>query len=149
MFSAAGANRCHSGSRKENWNVSHRPFLGRQRPAILDLPFFLVEIQSLLFQGLLHLPMSRVKLLLRLFQLGLFFLHLLLEDHLHLGFHLGQFGFVEHTLFLHTQCRTTTMKRETGERDENKNQRPYFTSLKTLESCATPMLSSFSVLQFS
>ncbi len=93
--------------------------------------------------------MSRVELLLRLLQLGFLFLYLLLENHLHFGFHLGQFGFVEHTLFLHAQGRAITTDGKKGQRGKKPTAIPYLTSLKTLESCATPMLSSFSVRQFS
>lgn len=127
--------------------VSHSPFLGRQWPAILDLSLLLLEIQPLFFQGLLHLPMPRVEFLLRLLQLGLLFLHLLLENHLHLGFHLGKLGFVEHTLFLHAQGGAITTNHKAAESIEINV--TYLISLKTLESCATPMLSNFSVRQFS
>ena len=148
LFSAAEIHRCHSLSHDGNWIVSHRPLLGRQWPAILDLSFLFLEIQPLFFERLLHLPMPRVEFLLRLLQLGFLFLHLLLENHLHLGFHLGELGFVKYTLFLHAQGGAITINRKIEKKGKISTV-PYLISLKTLESCATPMLSSFSVRQFS
>jgi hypothetical protein len=42
----------------------------------------------------------RIQLLFRLLELGFLLLHFLLENHLHLGFHLGQLGFLVRALFL-------------------------------------------------
>jgi len=55
---------------------------------------------------------ASIKLFLGLLELGLLFLNLLLEDHLHLGLHLGKFGLVQSPLFLQPRGRA----RETDQR---------------------------------
>jgi hypothetical protein len=66
--------------------------VGRRRSTALDPPLLVLELHPLLVQRVLHLLVTRVKLLFGNLELALLFLDFLLEDHLHLGFHLGKLG---------------------------------------------------------
>ena len=79
--------------------------LGRQRAAALNPPLLVLEVEALLLQRLLHLAMASVELLFGLLELGLLLLHLLLEDQLHLRFHLRELSFVHDALLLDTDSR--------------------------------------------
>ena len=59
---------------------------------------FLLEFCSLALELVLHLTMTGVELLFALLELALLFVHLLLEDHLHFGLHLGQLLLVQSAL---------------------------------------------------
>lgn len=62
-----------------------------QRSSALDPLLLVLELHSLAVELLLHLLVSSVELLLGLLQLALLLGNLLLEHHLHLGLHLGEF----------------------------------------------------------
>ncbi len=71
------------------------PPLLLDRSSTFDPPFLLLKLISLLVKLFLHLRVSGVQLLLALFELVLLFLHLLLEDHLHLRLHLRKLLLVQ------------------------------------------------------
>lgn len=68
--------------------------------ALLDPPLLVLQIQSLLLEGILHFLVLGVELGLGLCQLGLLLLDLLLEDVLHVLLHLHELGLVQGTLLL-------------------------------------------------
>ena len=69
-----------------------------QRPSALDSRLLLLELESVPIELLLHLAVAGVQLFFALLELGLLLGHLLLEDHLHLGFHLGELLLVQGAL---------------------------------------------------
>ena len=68
------------------------------------------ELESLAVELLLHLLVSGVQFLFGLLQLALLFCHLLLEDHLHLGLHLGKLLLVQGTLLLLLHSRVDLLE---------------------------------------
>lgn len=75
-----------------------------------DSGLLLLQFEPLALQLFLHLSVSCVKLFLTLLQFRLLFCHLLLEDHLHFGLHLGKLLLVERTLFLLLHCRVDLLE---------------------------------------
>lgn len=67
-------------------------------PAALDAVLLLLELLALAVELLLHLAVTGVELLFALLELALLLRHLLLEDHLHLELHLGEFLLVQAAL---------------------------------------------------
>jgi hypothetical protein len=58
----------------------------------------------------LHLLVASIELLFGQLELGFLLLHFLLEDHLHLGLHLGQLHLVRRSLFCHLGRRAVSNK---------------------------------------
>src|SRR5271155_822651 len=73
-------------------------------PTTFDACLLLFQLGSLPLQLILHLSVSCEELLLALLQLALLLLHLLLEDHLHFGLHLGELLLVECALLFLLDC---------------------------------------------
>lgn len=69
-------------------------------PSALNPRLLLLEFVALAIELLLHFAVTGIQLFFALLQLRLLLGHLLLEDHLHLGLHLGKLLFVEGTFFL-------------------------------------------------
>lgn len=94
----------HRGSSHENILLAEREALSLalllDRPATFETGLLLVQLHPLPLQLVLHLAVPRVEFVLALFQLALLLGHLLLEDHLHLGLHLGELLLVQGALLL-------------------------------------------------
>lgn len=103
-------NACVSGAEDVNAKRTYRGLLRSQRSAALDPSLLILKLGTLLLKGILHFLVARVKLLFRLLELGLLLLHLLLEDHLHLGFHLRELSLVQDSLLLETGGRAKQRK---------------------------------------
>jgi len=84
---------------------TYRSFLRSQRPTTLEPSLLILKLSSLFLKRILHLLVTRVQLLFRLLKLGLLFLNLLLENHLHLGLHLSELSLVQDAFFLEPGCR--------------------------------------------
>lgn len=81
-----------------------------QRASALDALLLVLELQALALELFLHLSVASIELLFRLLQLALLLRHLLLEDHLHLGLHLGELLLVQGTLLLLLDSRVDLLE---------------------------------------
>jgi hypothetical protein len=70
---------------------THGTLLRGQWSTRFNSPLFIFQFQPLFLQSFLHFSMSSIQLFFRLFKFRFFFLNFLLENHLHLCFHLCQF----------------------------------------------------------
>ena len=92
-------------TREEEGSTSQReacllPALLLDGTTALDTRLLLLELRALTIKLFAHFAVARVEFLFGLLELVLFLLHLLLEDHLHLELHLGEFLLVQGALFL-------------------------------------------------